>query len=258
MRNLPRHLNEVRSRLLRHDRILLLLDFDGTLSPLADSPDKAQLPPGTRETLLRLSSRSRMVVAILSGRPLGYLQSIFGVPAFYYGGNHGLEMKGPNFAFGHRRARTLKGVIRKVARQFQKAILDVPGALLENKGLSLALHYRKVPRRHRAAFDALLDRLRARTECLPVRLRPGDKVWELGPRVAWDKGRAAKLLLQHLEQPFPIALGDDRTDEDMFQVLSRKGITIHVGNRAHSFAEFCLKRQSEVPRFLRFVEELAR
>ncbi len=255
MRNLQKHLNEVRARLSRQKRVLLLVDFDGTLSPLAESPEKARLPQYARETLLRLGSGPRIVVAILSGRPLGYLKSIFGVPTFFYGGNHGLEMEGPNFYFCHPRARNLRGVMRSLARQFLEPVKEVPGALLENKGFSLALHYRNVSRARRADFDALVDRLREKTAGLPVHWRPGDKVWELLPRVAWDKGRAAEALMRHLEHPFSVAVGDDKTDEDMFQALSGKGITIHVGNKGDSFAEFCLKRQSEVPRFLRFLEE---
>jgi trehalose 6-phosphate synthase/phosphatase len=132
----------------------------------------------------------------------------------------------------------------------------VSGALLENKGFSLALHYRNVPRAHQSDFDALLDRLRGKTADLPVCWRPGNKVWELLPRVAWHKGRAAEELIQHLQQPFPVAVGDDKTDEDMFEVLSGRGITIRVGNNGDSFAQFCLKRQSEVPRFLKFLEEV--
>ena len=256
MRNLQKHLNEVRVRLSRQKRVLLLLDFDGTLSPLAESPEKARLPQGVRKTLLRLGFPPRILVAILSGRPLSYLKSVFGCQWFFYGGNHGLEMEGPNFYFCHPRARSLRSVIRSMARQFQEPVQDVPGALLENKGFSLAVHYRNVPPELRANFDALVDRLREKTNGFPVRWRTGDKVWELLPRVAWDKGRAAEALVVHLEHPFPVAVGDDKTDEDMFQTLSGKGITIHVGNKGDSLAEFCLNRQSEVPRFLRFLEEV--
>ena len=256
MRNLQKHLNEVLARLSRQKRVLLLADFDGTLSPLAESPAKARLPQSTRETLLRLGRSHRILVAILSGRPLGYLKSVFGCQWFIYGGNHGLEMEGPNFYFCHPRARSLRSVIRSLARQFQEPVQDVPGALLENKGFSLALHYRKVPPSHRANFDALVERLREKAAGLPVRWRPGDQVWEVLPRVAWDKGRAAEALVEHLGHPFPVAMGDDKTDEDMFQALSGKGITVHVGHSGDSSAEFCLKRQSEVPRFLKFLEEV--
>ena len=254
MRTLQKNLTEIRARLSPQKRVLLLMDFDGTLSPLADAPEKAHLPQNVQQMLLRLAFQPRVRVAILSGRPLGYLKAVFGAPSFFYGGNHGLEMEGPDFSFRHPGARALRSVIQNLVRQFRKPIKGVSGALLENKGLSLALHYRNVPRAHRPDFDALVEKLQNKTANLPVRWRPGNKVWELLPRVAWDKGWAAEALIQHLEHPFPVAVGDDRTDEDMFEALSEKGITVHVGGDGDSFAQFCLMRQSEVPRFLRFLE----
>ncbi len=256
MRNLQKHLSEVQARLSPQSRVLLLVDFDGTLSPLAESPEQARLPQSVRQTLLRLAFRPRLRVAVLSGRPLRYLKSVFGVPSFFYGGNHGLEIEGPDFSFRHPRARTLKSVIQKLVRQFRKPVKAVPGALLENKGFSLALHYRNVPPAHKPDLDALLRRFRNQTAGLPVRWRPGNMVWELLPRVAWNKGRAAAWLIQHLRCPFPLAVGDDETDEDMFKALSGRGITVRVGVNGGSSAQFCLKRQSGVPRFLRFLEEV--
>ena len=254
MRYLRGHLTEIRARLLPQRRVLLLMDFDGTLSPLADTPEKAHLPQNVRQVLLRLAFQPRVRVAILSGRPLGYLKAVFGAPNFFYGGNHGLQMEGPGFSFRHPGACALSRVVQKLVRQFRKPIKGVSGALLENKGLSLALHYRNVPRAHRPHFDALVEKLQNKTADLPVRWRPGNKVWELLPRVDWDKGRGAEALIRHLDHPFPLAVGDDKTDEDMFEALSRKGITVHVGGDGDSSAQFCLKRQSEMPRFLRFLE----
>jgi trehalose-phosphatase len=254
MRNLQKHLAEIRARLSPQKRVLLLLDFDGTLSPLADAPDKARLSQNVQQMLLRLASQPRVRVAILSGRPLRYLKAVFGAPSFFYGGNHGLEMEGPDFSFCHSGARILRSAIQNRVRQFRKPIRGASGALLENKGLSLGLHYRNVPRARRPDFDALVEKLRNKTAGLPVRWRQGNKVWELLPRVAWDKGRAARLLIRHLEHPFPVAVGDDETDEDMFKALSEKGITVHVGGDGDSFARFYLKGQSEVPRFLKFLE----
>jgi trehalose-phosphatase len=256
MRNLQNHLTEIRARLSPQKRVLLLMDFDGTLSPLADAPEKAHLPQDVQQMLLRLAFQPRVRVAILSGRSLAYLKSVFGVQSFFYGGNHGLEMEGPDFSFCHPRARTLRRVIQNLVRQIRKPVKAVPGAFLENKGFSLALHFRNIPRVHKPDFDALLEKLREKTAGLPVRWQPGNKVWELLPRVAWDKGRAAESLIQHLEHPFPVAVGDDRTDEDMFEALSGKGITVHVGGDSDSSAQFCLTRQSEVPRLLRFLEEV--
>lgn len=175
MQNLRGHLTEIRARLSPQKRVLLLMDFDGTLSPLADTPEKAHLPQGVRQMLLRLACRSHVSVAILSGRPLAYLKAVFGASYFFYGGNHGLEMEGPDFSFCHPGARALRSVIQNLVRQFRKPVKGVSGALLENKRLSLALHYRNVPRAHRSHFDALVEKLQNKTAGLPVRWRRGNK-----------------------------------------------------------------------------------
>jgi trehalose 6-phosphate phosphatase len=255
MRDVLMHLSEVRERLSRQNRVLLLLDFDGTLCPLAASPEKACLPKVVHEMLQRLTLRPRIIVAVLSGRPLVYLKSVFGVPSLFFGGNHGIEMEGPSYSFCHPGAKTLKVLIQELAQQFETPVSEVPGALLENKEFSLAIHCRNVAPAQRLSFDTLVTRLREQTTGQPVRWRRGKEVWELLPHVAWDKGRAAEALIRHLGDPFPVAVGDDATDEDMFMALSNSAITIRVGTNCDSFAQFCLKRQGEVIRFLRFLEQ---
>jgi trehalose-phosphatase len=258
MRDLWSNLAEIRGRVAPQTRLLFLMDFDGTLSPLAEAPENAHLPEDVRQTLSRLADRPCAQVAILSGRPLDYLTTVFHAPSFFYGGNHGLEMEGPDFSFQHPGACALRGVVQELAGKFREQLATVPGALLENKGLSLALHYRNVPSARHRELEALIEAFKKETAGLPVQWRHGIKVWELLPLVDWDKGCATTALLKRLEFPFPIAMGDDRTDADMFDALSGNGITVQVGNDCDLHAQFSLPIQSDVPRFLAFLEETLR
>ncbi|MBI4396942.1 MAG: trehalose-phosphatase [Elusimicrobia bacterium] len=251
MENFWRSWPGLRRRLSRARKVLFLLDFDGTLSPLAPLPEKARIPEGVRRTLLGLLLPPHVHVAILSGRPVAYLARCFEKRGFVYGGNHGLEMKGPDWHYKNPKGEALRPLIQKLAARFRVPVWKVPGARLENKGFSLSLHYRRVPHEHMDGFHRLVGRFRERTGSLPVRWMEGHKVWELLPGVAWDKGRAARALLKRFSSPFSIALGDDRTDEDMFRALKGRGITVQVGRKRGSFAGYYLNGQAEVPRFLR-------
>src|SRR5207244_4259121 len=86
---------ELETLLGQAPEVLLGLDFDGTLAPIASSPDHVQLDPKVRETLRRLAVSPRCTLAIVSGRNRHELQTLVGVPDIYYAGNHGLEVSGP-------------------------------------------------------------------------------------------------------------------------------------------------------------------
>jgi len=82
-------------------------------------------------------------------------------------------------------------------------------------------------------------------------LRPGKKVWEIRPGVNWDKGAAAKWIYQQMKnEPYPIYVGDDVTDEDVFRVFRRQGLTVRVGRNPHSCAEFFIRDQRAIKTFL--------
>jgi trehalose-phosphatase len=140
-------------------------------------------------------------------------------------------------------------MMKTLAREFRRGLSDVPGALVEDKGLTVALHFRRVPERCRRLFGERVQGFKRRTAGLPVFWRAGLKVRELLPRVAWHKGRAALHLKSLLGHPWPVAVGDEVTDEDMFRAVRGRGLAIRVG-RGSSAAPYRLRRQREVPRLL--------
>ncbi len=144
--------------------------------------------------------------------------------------------------------------IRKWARLWHRPMTHIPGAFLEDKGVALGIHFRRMLPAHTGAFRAVMRQLRKETADFPIRWQRGKKVWEALPDVAWDKGRAAMLLTRRLRHPFPVVIGDDETDEDMFRAFRGKGVTIVVG-RTRSSAGWRIPRQSDVPRILEAICE---
>jgi len=240
-------------------RGLLLLDYDGTLTPIVERPELALLPPDVARTLRTLSRRLKVV--IMSGRSLRDLRKLVGEKGVYYGGNHGLEIRGPGISFVLPEATRLRPLLRRVSRELRKRTKGVKGALVEDKGLSLSLHYRLVdPEREgevRRILEEVLEPHRDR-----LRITEGKKVLEVRPNLRWDKGRASLLLLRLLDPErklLPVYLGDDRTDEDAFRVLNpRGGVTVLVSERpANSNARFFLRSPKEVALFLQMLEILS-
>ena len=231
-------------------RLLLLLDFDGTLSPFEELPRQARLPETTRMLVRRLGDRRGVRVAVISGRAVSDIRVRVGLREIYYSGNHGLEIEGPGLSYRHPEAEALEGAMRKLARALRADFRRLKGVVIENKGMSLSLHYRHLPAARLDELKSLMRAWRRKTEGRPVRWRDGHKVWELVPEAGWDKGRAALHLIRHLRNPYPVVLGDDKTDEDMFLALRDWGTTIRIGRPAATAARFRLASQRETDRFL--------
>lgn len=243
----------LRDRIFHEKSTLLLLDFDGTLSPLCRTPGEAALPWEVREMLTRLARLGFHRVAVLSGRSLGDLKSRFRLPGLFYVGNHGFEMEGPGLFLipRARAARRVRAQIERLSKELNEAFQKFQGVFIENKVYGLSLHFRNVPSARLSFFRKKLLNVRRRLRGLPLLWREGKKVWEVVPREAWNKGDAALYLAKRFPEAFPIAVGDDETDEDMFRALCGRGMTIRVGRSKRSAAQYWLRSQKDVIRFLK-------
>jgi trehalose 6-phosphate phosphatase len=236
-------------RLLPHlksgERLLLLLDFDGTLAPIVNIPHEARLPDGTRKILKRLQANPRVIVAIISGRSLPDVKHKAFLPGAYYAGNHGLEIEGPNTSFEYPRIRREARLIGHLAQHFHYVFQSVPGVIVQDKGLSLSIHYRNVKPQAWPYFDKLIKQSLIETSQLPIVWRKGRKVYEILPGVDWNKGRAAIWLIKKLNKPFALAFGDDKTDDTMFRALKETGLTTRIGKK-RKLAHCSLKNPDRV------------
>lgn len=217
--------------------IALFLDVDGTLLGFADRPQDVRVPAGLTDSLLALSRRFGGALALVSGRQIAVLDTLFAPLRLPAAGLHGLErrhaeLQQPSVS------PVADGTLAVAKADAVAALSMCTGALIEDKGAAFALHWRQArdPRQAAIVAHGIADRLLAR---LPgYRLQAGDHVLELRPDAA-DKGSAIAAFLQ--ESPFrgrrPVFVGDDLTDESGFMTVNRHdGISVLVGDRADSAA----------------------
>ncbi len=222
-------------------RVLVAFDFDGTLAPIVDEPDRARLPPSTRRRLLRVAER--YPCSVISGRARADVaRRLEGVPLVEIVGNHGLEPA------VHGRGASFVRTTDRWTQRLHDLLASEPGIELEHKGLSLAIHYRKSRRRRsaRAAIERALDALEGAT-----RIIPGKLVVNVLPEGAPHKGIALRRIRAAVGADTAIYVGDDVTDEDVF-ALDEPGrlLSIRVGRDERSAAPYYLRTQPEIDELL--------
>jgi trehalose 6-phosphate phosphatase len=233
-------------------RKLLILDFDGTLAEIANMPHEVVLDKNTEKILTAIERLPSYLLAVISGRRLDDLRSFLHMRNAIYVGNHGFELKGLKFSLP-RQARIAEKIeikMRLLCKELKENLCDIPGVWIEDKSCTISLHYRNVPKDESALFGRKVRHLRKIHSHLPICWREGKKVWDIRPKVKWDKGEAALYLARKFVGALPIVIGDDVTDEDMFKRLKRRAITIRVGYSRQSAAEYYLKSPRDVRTFL--------
>jgi len=243
--------------------LLLMTDYDGTLTPIVDDPADAILADDTREQLLRIARSPRGSVAVISGRGLEDLRTRVGVPEVIYAGCHGLEIMGPGLEFRHPDALAQQSMLWAVGEILVRRAPAVSGMRVEPKGLAVAVHYRHVPPDEIRRVEIELARA-IREQGSRLKIFHGTKVIEVLPQVAWTKGECARFIQEHvlpsgsgpslsppLCPPLWMYLGDDWTDEHAFEVLSGLALTVRVGDLVPSSkAAYRLKDVAEVRELL--------
>ncbi|MDD5119795.1 MAG: trehalose-phosphatase [Candidatus Omnitrophica bacterium] len=244
-------------KLLNGRFVFILLDYDGTLVPIAKTPQKAVIPEGTKELLRKLSKRQDRAIGIISGRALGDIKRAVGIKSIIYAGNHGLEIQGPDIRAQRQVSLRIKPVMRDIAAELRRRLLPVKGVLIEDKGLTLSIHYRLVKKNDLPVFKKIFFKTsNPYIRAGKIKLNSGKKVYEIKPPVKWDKGKIVLWLASRRQfasgenRVLLVYIGDDLTDEDAFKALSGKGLTIFVGKPRNSAADYYLKNTKEVLEFL--------
>ena len=249
----PRLQRQVQSA--RH--VCLFLDFDGTLAPLVKHPSTARMPDRARALLKQLRNTPRVSVGIVSGRRLQDLKRCVRVRGLSYVGNHGLEAEGPYGRYLHPAARRSRPLLKQLARKLRRAVELIPHAWVEDKELTLSVHYRQVSAKHRPVLRRDFRKaMQPYEDKRHVRVCRGKAVWEIRPEVRWHKGLAIRWVLRRMHanrSTLVICLGDDRTDEDAFHTVNRlHGVSIHVGKgRTGTAATYRLRDAPAVSNWLR-------
>lgn len=239
------------------ERLLLLLDYDGTLVPFAGMPDLA-VPDAELKTLLaNLAARPGTSVHILSGRTRETLEGWLGELPIALHAEHGYWSRtGPNEPWQALCEAPLAWK-QSVLPLLAKFVASTPGTLIEDKFTGLAWHYRMADPEVGARQAEKLKRLLTRElEELPVELLSGSKVIEVRLRGVNKGVVATRLIAQDRKQSLVLAMGDDLTDENLFAALSAGGLTVHVGP-GPSIAEYRLEDWRAARRFLAAILEPA-
>jgi trehalose 6-phosphate phosphatase len=213
----------------------ILLDIDGTLVDLAPTPREVWVAPGLAKTLNRLLKRTSGALALVSGRSLNDIDLIFAPEQFPAVGGHGAEMRLSTDSEAV--ASHAPPMDRELKLRLAAIAKLSPGILLEDKGYSLALHYRLAPHAEKAIYEAV-SLIRADLPNAPIEVLPGKCVCEI-KHSGFNKATGVRELMTH--EPFkgryPIFIGDDVTDEAVFGIMpDLGGLAFSVGRRAQGVA----------------------
>ena len=245
---------------------IMLFDYDGTLTPIVDRPEIAFMPESVKVLLNKLAQRAGVTVGVISGRAISDIREMVGVDNIVFAGNHGLEIEGPGIRFIHPLTDEIKSAMHIISLVLTKAMARIRGVIVEDKGLTLSVHYRLVDSEQLQQVNAIFDNtVNIGRRGGKIRTSSGKKVHEVRPAVPWNKGKAVQMLLEKFLPKnvrgsyLSMYVGDDLTDEDAFQAInSVGGISIFVGDgRQKSVATYYLNDTSEVSSLLAEVLKIA-
>lgn len=240
-------------RIIPVGKIFLALDFDGTLAPIVADPAKARMPKKTKVLLEKLALLPDVEITLVSGRSLKQLRSMAHLRGVSAIGSHGYEIVRRNYHWIHPQAKNFRSKITDLLKSLNPILKDYPGALLEDKGSILAVHYRRLAEAKKQKF---LSAIRRKIEKLLKQkkafLGRGKEVLEIRPPVRWHKGKALLCFRKRFvpRRAKTIYAGDDLTDEKAFASLGKRDVTIFIGPRRFSRARFRLQTTGELYRFL--------
>jgi trehalose 6-phosphate phosphatase len=233
--------DRVASRIRTHARVVVFLDFDGTLVDIAPRPDQVRLQPAARGSLQRLARHPRVTLVVISGRRRAELLHYIGIRGIRYFGLYGWE-RGATSALPS----PVRQALRRARTQLERHLRAYPSVWIENKRSTFSVHLLDAPpalqRRVRPELRALLKPFR-RTLRIVENLRDA----EVLPRSMPGKGIAVRRFLAQLgfRRSFPIYFGDDLSDESGF-VAVRRGLSVLVGKRSATRARYSVRTPAEV------------
>ena len=259
MKELPDPLDGSLERELAGRKPAVFLDYDGTLTPIVDRPQDAVISESMREAVRGLAKRC--TVCVVSGRDRPVVQELMGVDDLVVAGSHGFDIWSPELGtLEHDAGSGFEDLLDGVKARLTEESASIEGSAVEPKKASVAIHYRLVDDEEKPRIEEIVDALLAEHPD-ELKVTPGKMVFELQPKLDWDKGKAVLHLIDALkldrDDIVPLYLGDDVTDEDAFQALEGRGIGIFVadaedleGADRPTAAKYILQSIHDVERFL--------
>jgi alpha,alpha-trehalose-phosphate synthase [UDP-forming]/trehalose-phosphatase len=233
---------------IRRNNIFLFLDYDGTLTPIVESPDKALLSGHMHDLIVSL--HKMMKVSIVSGRSLDNIRNIFNIKDVFYAGNHGAEIWAEDKLVMGDKVKEHKNVLSSIVTDMTNAMSGIQGVIVEDKGITASIHFRMVDDTDLCKMYNIFWSIADSHKGL-FSITSGKKVFEIRPHGIWNKGDAVDWIWKKYgNNSTPVYIGDDLTDEDAFIAVKGKGIGISVGYSAA--ADYYIETQDEVEKVLRW------
>src|SRR3990170_2096788 len=224
MKYLFENIQTVDALLKAREKTILLTDFDGTLTPIRKHPDLAALSEEIRQTLIKFTQDKAIFLGIITWRSLKQIKKLVNIQDVLYVANHGIELEGPGIRSTCPEAKKARSTLWHIYMKLFKSLRHIEGIYVEDKGLSVSLHYRAVKKRGDA--NEVSRTLHAITKPFLDRkmlsLSTGKMVYEIRPPVEWNKASTIQWLLAHYfpgefsEDALLIYLGDDKADIEVF------------------------------------------
>jgi trehalose-phosphatase len=232
--------------------VFLFLDYDGTLTSIVSTPEKAKLPPRVRQSIKRLQKNPRYTIAIISGRSLKDIKRMVGIRGLIYAGNHGLEIEGVRSRIPRPVSGATSSIIKKIRSALERELRGIRGARVEDKGCTLSVHFRLVNYRQRPLVKKIFrDIVRPDVSSGKIKVSSGKMVLEVRPAVEWGKGNAVLHIIAGKRGAMPVYIGDDLTDQDAFRAIRGRGISIFVGRPERAIrADYFLRGPKDVKDFI--------
>ena len=251
--------SEQLDRHLAGRRPAVFLDYDGTLTPIVDRPEDAVISESMRNTVRELAQR--YPVCVVSGRDCEVAQKLMGIDDLIVAGSHGFDIWSPaGGTIQREEGAGFENLLDGVKKRLHEETASIEGALIEPKKTSVAAHFRLVSEEESPIIKEIVDTILAEHPD-ELKVTPGKMVYEIQPKLDWDKGKAVLYLLEALDldgdDVVPMYLGDDITDEHAFEALAGRGIGIFVGRADDpevtgrtTAADYVLHTLEEVEQFL--------
>lgn len=262
MKYLLKHLDKLKHN-LKKNNLYIFLDYDGTLAPIVRNPKDAVISKETINIIKTMVNIKDCKISVISGRSLKDVKNKVNIKGIIYTGNHGLEINGNSIYLKIHMSNKQKSILKHIKYKLQKELSLLKGIIIEDKEFTLSIHYRML---NKAKYKILKTKFMNVIEPYRIkkysRITYNKKIFEVKPSINWNKGNAVLWILRNDNFKnknipiIPIYIGDDKTDEDAFEVLNKNGITIFVGEKKKSKANYYLKTTKEVKMFLKNIIDI--
>ncbi|MDP1851988.1 MAG: trehalose-phosphatase [Candidatus Planktophila sp.] len=236
---------------IRNRGCVLMLDFDGVLSPIVEIPSEARISPDARRSLIACAKK--MPVAVITGRPLLDIEVRIGLTEIIYAGSHGVEWKMDGQTHRHGFSQNSLSVFEMARSPLLHYAKLFPELFIEDNNYGLTFGYRLLSATQAAQFRIGATEIAEKfVSAGGIRLIDNLFTFEITPMSEWTKGSCARHIYYATRKgnALPVYIGDSLSDEDVFRVFAKSGVTFRVGQSNTSLAQYYFKSRSQVDRFL--------